>query len=241
MDSVNASSITSDTIKTLETTLELKINFLYQPEINNTKIQYPKNNPTYFFEMVCKLKKQHVIISHSNFMTKFYKILPENLKQKFNNKFQNLDIIHMLVDKTTNKLLSVKVREYYKYYNLSDKNENEIYELYNKNPNNINNIFIMRHCVGCHNIASKKSDKGLQFFKQQFYGNQWGYLSHAMCIKETVGEIEEMSTVLLELFDKYGGFKNYNFSSSIIFRAILTGGLLYNVLLDKYQKTHISI
>jgi hypothetical protein len=128
------------------------------------------------------------------------------------------------------------VREYNKYYILSEPHENEISELYNNNKNDIINIFIMRHCVGCHNIASKKTDKGLQFLKQQVIGNQWGYLSHAMCIKETVGEMEEMSIPLLELFEKYGEFENYNFASSIIFRAILTGGLLYNILLDTYSK-----
>jgi hypothetical protein len=88
----------------------------------------------------------------------------------------------------------------------------------------------MRHCVGCHNIYNKKTQKISQAFKQFTLKNQQGYLSHAMCITETVKEFFEKRINLLSLFKNYGGLESYTFGSSIIFRAIVTGGLLYNVL-----------
>jgi len=35
---------------------------------------------------------------------------------------------------------------------------------------------------------------------------------------------------LYNLLEKYGGFKSYSFGSSVIFRAILTSILMYNVI-----------
>ena len=248
IDAVNAATITESTKMVLNKTLNLNINFYNPPKEKqiNTQVysnnnyysdilySYDKNDPSKFLKSISSLNKNHIIVSHSNFMTKFYKSIPNNIKMfNFQDKFQNLDIIQLVFDnKEKNKLLAVCVRQYFYKYKINDTIEKHLKMLYNDKNRDIHNIFIMRHCVGCHNIFDKKTQKISQAMKQMVRGDQQGYLSHAMCITETVKEMVEQRTNLLTLFKTYGGLETYTFGSSIIFRAIVTSGLLYNILYD---------
>ena len=249
LDSVNASTITESTLNVLKKTLNLNISFYDPPteKIINTQVysnnnkygnydsdmlySYDNNDPDKFLKSISSLDNNHIIVSHSNFMTKFYKTIPKQMKMfDFQDKFQNLDIIQLIFDK--NKLIAVCVRQYFYKYKINDTIEKHLQILYNDKKRDIHNVFIMRHCVGCHNIYDKKTQKISQAMKQMVRGDQQGYLSHAMCITETVKEMLDQRNNLLSLFKTYGGLESYTFGSSIIFRAIVTSGLLYNILYD---------
>ena len=253
LDSVNASTITESTLNVLKNTLNLNISFYDPPteKIINTQVysnnnkygnydsdmlySYDNNDPDKFLKSISSLDNNHIIVSHSNFMTKFYKTIPKQMKMfDFQDKFQNLDIIQLIFDK--NKLIAVCVRQYFYKYKINDTIEKHLQILYNDKNRDIHNVFIMRHCVGCHNIYDKKTQKISQAMKQMVRGDQQGYLSHAMCITETVKEMLEQRNNLLSLFKRYGGLETYTFGSSIIFRAIVTSGLLYNVLKNNVNR-----
>ena len=117
-----------------------------------------------------------------------------------------------------------------------------------KEPNIIN-IFIMRHCTGCHNLQSGTIRKIFSKLSQQE-----GYINYAMCLKPTLEEIYSRRNHLLALIEKYcynGAklpkqkygknfyrFEKIVFGSSIIFRAILTSLILFNCLSNgaKFQE-----
>ena len=88
----------------------------------------------------------------------------------------------------------------------------------------------MRHCLGCHNVTPGITTKIGQAFKQARTGENYGYLDWSLCFEDTVDEMIAVRKDLYTLLENYGGFKSYTFGSSVIFRAILTSILMYNVI-----------
>ena len=85
----------------------------------------------------------------------------------------------------------------------------------------------MRHCAGCHNHPeSTLYDKGYRFDNSGKY---------AMCFQEIINQFaapdnSEKIKGLQKLLENNGGFDSYTFGSSIIFRAILTVIVIFNIL-----------
>jgi hypothetical protein len=100
------------------------------------------------------------------------------------------------------------------------------------------NIFIMRHCLGCHNISEGKLTKVGTLWEQvaKIKKNR-GYLDWAMCLRGTFADMQYRQDDIKRLLQKYcfDVFKPFNlkdiiFGSSVIFRAMLTSILLYRCL-----------
>ena len=136
--------------------------------------------------------------------------------------FDNLDILQLIFDKETNNITYMIIRRYTNNY----KVQNEI----SFNEKTSKSVFIMRHCLGCHNITPGISVKAEQAFKQITQGRNLGYLDWSMCFENTVDEMNSVSNNLYNILEKFGGMKSYIFGSSVIFRAILTSILMFNVL-----------
>ncbi len=94
----------------------------------------------------------------------------------------------------------------------------------------LKSVFIMRHCLGCHNVTPGITTKIGQAIGQAKTGKNFGYLDWSLCFEDTVDEMMVVGKDLHDLLEKYGGFKSYTFGSSVIFRAILTSILMYNVI-----------
>ena len=226
VDFVNRYYIDKNVLDIIET--EFNCKFIKNKLITNKKnILIGQNiNPKKFIEYMFKNlnNKNHFIISHSYFMTKLTdfiinkKILPEK-KTKKDNKYiyDNLDILQIVID-TSNKNYKIKyciVRQFSEKYKLSNK-----YNLGTDNhicSKNTKSVFLMRHCLACHNIT-----------KNIFKKLKYGYGLYSSCFEETNSEIKSVSKELKKIIKDYGGIKTFEFGSSIIFRAILTILIVYN-------------
>jgi len=99
------------------------------------------------------------------------------------------------------------------------------------------NIFIMRHCLGCHNVSEGKLIKVGTLLANNIGKKNRGYLDWAMCLRGTFGEMQYRKDDIKRLLQKYcfDVFKPFNlkdiiFGSSVIFRSMLTSILLYRCL-----------
>ena len=137
--------------------------------------------------------------------------------------FDNLDILQLIFD-NTGKIHYVLIRRYSNNYQL----DNDIKIDYEVSV--LKSVFIMRHCLGCHNVTPGITTKIGQAFKQARTGENFGYLDWSLCFEDTVDEMITVRKDLYNLLQNYGGFKSYTFGSSVIFRAILTSILMYNVI-----------
>ena len=109
------------------------------------------------------------------------------------------------------------------------------------------NIFIMRHCLGCHNISEGKLTKvGTLLANNMGTKKNRGYLDWAMCLRGTFADMQYRKDDIKRLLQKYcfDVFKPFNlkdiiFGSSVIFRGMLTSILLYRCL--ALEKVSIEI
>tara|TARA_B100000900_G_C20580984_1_gene717537 strand:- start:617 stop:2395 length:1779 start_codon:yes stop_codon:yes gene_type:complete len=206
-------------------------------------------------------KKGIFIVSHSGFMTNLMIELLQ-MEQKYNGEdfgapdlytdmheqnpniaFDNLDMIHIQYDKKNKLFLNITIRRYRYQYNIDPKrkqtNANEPtetnitrQEVVSEDKCSILNIFIMRHCLACHNLSSSLIEKA-----SQYMFNTKGYLNYSLCLRETCFDLLKVKNNLLNLFRSYCFFNNSDirlseivFGSSVIFRAILTCSLVFNSL-----------
>jgi hypothetical protein len=186
-----------------------------------------KNNPCKFIKYLLENlnNKNHFIITHSHFLKKLsnyirinYCDVKKNSKNKEKDIYDNLDILQLVIDTSEPnnyklkygiiRRLDEKYKLYKKYEIGSDKT------ICNKNTRS---VFLMRHCLACHNVSN--------IFLRQI---KLGYGTYSSCIENTNTEIKSVSKELKKIIKDYGGIKTFNFGSSIIFRAILTILILYN-------------
>ena len=220
----------------------------------------PNNDPQKFFELFKNINKNYFIVSHSGFMTKLYDYIKkiykiydsDNNEDIYNNLqeepsieerlmqdgiysggmektrdygiFDNLDIIQLIFS-MKGELLYMLVRRYTENYKL----DNEL-ELDPSVSKSLKSVFIMRHCLGCHNVTPGTITKMGQGFKQAITGQNFGYLDWSLCFEDTVDDMNLVGKDLYKLLESYGGFQSYTFGSSVIFRAMLTSILMYNVI-----------
>ena len=213
----------------------------------------------YIAENLHRKKKGIFIVSHSGFMTNLMMELlkmeqgefgapnlhTDQYQGQLNIAFDNLDIIHIQYDTETQLFLNVTIRRRVYKYNINanhqqtdakEPTEDDViqHKILSENKCTILNIFIMRHCLACHNLSSKISDKAIQYF-----ANRKGYLNYSLCLRKTCADLLHAKNDLLNLFKTYCFFnKSPNFSeiifgSSVIFRAILTCSLVFNCLTNE--------
>lgn len=231
IDFVNRYSINKNLLDIIEN--KYSCNFIKDNKFIKTKGVYligQENDPKKFLEYIFQNldNKNHFIISHSHYMRKLTKYIvntkslykKENKTTKNKRKYylyDNLDILQIVID-TSNTNYKIKYciirrfSEKYKLFNtyglgLDKTISNE----------NTKSVFIMRHCVGCHNIT-----------KNPFKKLNYGYGLYSACFDEINNELKQVSKELKKIIKDYGGIKTFNFGSSIIFRAILTILIVYN-------------
>ena len=230
IDFVNRYSINKNVLDIIETKYNCK--FIKNKLIKNKKdiLIGQANDSKKFLEYIFQNldNKNHFIISHSHYMRKLTKYLM-NIKSLYKKEkkitknkskyyyYDNLDILQLVID-TSNKNYKIKyciIRRFsekyklYKQYGLgTDKT------ICNENTKS---VFIMRHCVGCHNLT-----------KNPFKKLNYGYGLYSSCLTEINSEIKSVSKELKKIIKDYGGIKTFEFGSSIIFRAILTILIVYN-------------
>jgi len=233
---------------------EFNYNYTFNKNIIKSDNKYyisPKTNSELFYNYISNKKNDKLIVSHSNFMTDFFEyiysnLLQENKKHKTKVIFDNLDIIQLIILPNTknnspnNIIMGLIIRRYknnYKenviYINSDKYNKNiKLKELYNSDCRMVN-VFLIRHCVGCHNLISNKLIKTYKALRP----SQKGHLKMANCIKETQLELKKKIKPLHKLFKDFSKSKytfdnyyGYKFGSSILFRSILTMLLIFNTV-----------
>ena len=228
-------------------------NKIIKSDFNNRYYESPKTNSKLFYNYISNKKHDKLIVTHSYFMTDFVEYIYNNLskdneKNKIQVIFDNLDILQLIIlpnsnsNSPKNTIMGLIIRRYknnYKeniiYINSDKFNKNmNLIDIY-KSDNRMVNIFLIRHCIGCHNLISNKSIKTLKAFNP--LGNEKGHLEWAICIKETYTELKKKVKPLHKLFKDFSKSKyskdnyyGYQFGSSIIFRAILTMLLVFNTI-----------
>jgi hypothetical protein len=198
------------------------------PEI----IESPTPSPERFLDVIINVEKNQFIISHSEFMTGFFDhiVAKYNFTQPNNgiyNKFDNLDIIQLIIN--NKNIVGIIIRRWKDQYSGNGAGELP------SDGTDTKYVFIMRHCVGCHNYETGLANKAGRALGR----NNKGYLEFAMCFFYTYDEMLKTRVKLLILMNKYGGYNSYSFGSSVLFRAILTGILLVNAI-DSIAKPQSS-
>ena len=177
-------------------------------------------------------KNHALIVVHSHFL--------RSLTSLYGNKvyFDNLDMLHIVIEIDSSKI--TKTHLFVRRFNENYKNPKKLLETGDEYSERLatescKNIFLLRHCIACHNIIEKvMGSRPLAHLKQKIIG-QLGYSLYSTCSEYTIKEINDKKESLLELFDKTcGGLDKIQFGSSCIFRAILTVILLYKIL--KYEQ-----
>ena len=156
--------------------------------------------------------------------------------------FDNLDILQLILDTSKTGREAVKgiiVRRFSKNYSsvASEGEKPPPAVHYGWGKKNIRSVFIIRHCIGCHNLTPGKSAKIYQAAMEAVMHKKKGYLKWAMCVSKTYDEFMSQKENLLSILKEYskkGTTKEnrfgYTFGSSVIFRAILTSILAYNTM-----------
>jgi hypothetical protein len=235
---------------TIELDKESNTKYIASPPTNAPL--FIKTLKDYIAENLDRKKKGIFIVSHSGFMTNLMMELlkmeqgefgapnlhTDQYQGQLNIAFDNLDIIHIQYDKNQKLFLNITIRRRVYKYNINPVGINEPREIdiqssliSSEDDSPILNIFIMRHCLACHNLSSSISEKAIQYF-----ANRKGYLNYSLCLRKTCIDLQLVKKELLDLFKTYCFFnKSPNFSeilfgSSVIFRAILTCSLVFNCL-----------
>lgn len=105
-------------------------------------------------------------------------------------------------------------------------------------------IYLMRHCVACHNTIGRKTKAGHAFSRIVGRESHHGFGRYSLCLTETVEEISGNKTSLINLINRnqqvqqpggnmiefMGENANCYLGSSISLRAILTAMLLNDIV-----------
>ena len=240
MDKINSSSISKLVLNEFREiyNIDFIIDKRYIKEQKKEKLFVgPSNCSHLFLNYLFKIPNMEgramLIVTHSSFLATFTQYLSNLCKESelINDPiYDNLDILQLtLYDhniKNENSIGDCAIRRWSNQYKINPiKKDYIIKRLNRESKKSLNNksktFFLMRHCVACHNyptisITDKKLNNGF---------GQW-----SMCFPQTINEMREVKYPLNKLFDKWGGINQIKFGSSVIFRAILTGILLFEVL-----------
>ena len=168
--------------------------------------------------------KNYFLVSHSQFMQALYKSICEIDKVPY---FDNLDVLHLIV-----KDKEILVKGVYRYehsYKL------DIQSFFGKCTRDSTkdlkgeylNLFMMRHCVACHNVVDNLTKLKKKVFRSSNFG------STSMCLRlvedlnkpDTNGnkKIQGLIKMLRENTGSKSLIESINFGSSVSLRTTLTG------------------
>jgi hypothetical protein len=255
INKVNESAIEKDITKQLGEVFGLTIDTRFENEgIIKTKTQFVSEfNPAGFKtiidnpelrKLLLNGQKHAVTVVHSHFL--------RNLTTLYGSKvyFDNLDILHIVItknqdqDQNQKETIHLFSRRFIEFYGqirtLKDTTlTEENYKEQIKEDPNPTHIFLVRHCVGCHNIIQPVLDsRPLAHIKQKLKG-ELGYSLYSICSDYTITEMIGKRESLIKLFtDTCGALINIQFGSSCILRAIVTGVLLITIL--RYEQKSIG-
>lgn len=231
----NESAINLDVVKSIESTFNAKIisNFI-NSGITKTTSQYVSFPDAQKFKdllenkdtlnMILNGKKHALLVVHSKFM--------KELTELYGNKtkFANLDIIHIIISKDNMHEPLLYIRKFINYYgNPLPINTDIPYKKSLLTGNT--NVFLMRHCVACHNIIEKVGNSILLSKVIKKIKGELGFSLYSICSPYTINELIDKKHALLELFNTTcGSIDNIQFGSSVILRAILTSILVSTIL-----------
>lgn len=241
LDRVNNNAINIEILDILKDELHMKI--IIDENIKKTNKQYFSNHsPKLFYDFLeqdiknSKNNSHKLIISHGNFMKKLFKHIKnqtlndETILSNIPNCdekifFDNLDIIMLRYNKKKDNV-SLTALDIIRW-----KNNNDTYydfSLAKKNVKYNNVIYIMRHCIGCHNT---EGNTPIGLYKKIMIP---GYGKYAFCLPIIINELKNEPIKKLKLLFKTYSGNNWNttltFGSSVIFRAILTNSIVQHML-----------
>jgi hypothetical protein len=198
---------------------------IYNPEEFKNLIENKQKLDT-----ILNKKKHMFVVVHGNFLKQFAKLYGHMLT------FDNLDIlqltIYINVSKSIN-LINIYNRKFSENYEIKHKLRTDLVELHSKQFIKTN-IYLMRHCVACHNIIDSKFNSKIIMHMFQKMQRELGFSKYSICSPYTIDELQNKSTNFLNIFNtECDGIENIQFCSSVIFRAILTCTLLVKILFNK--------
>jgi len=218
IDKVNEASIEKPILDTIQNKLSVKISTM--PEIHDSGNTYTSEyNPAKFKEYIesGNIPQGNLfIIVHSNFLKALTTLYGAEIA------FDNLDILQIQLDLSNRVNSRLLVRRYVDNLKTSRGETGE---------DGVQNIFLMRHCVACHNMIEPtlKNKQFTHLIKR--IGGELGYSKYSICSPYTISEITSKKKYLIKILNKEcGGITNVKFGSSVIFRAILTCSLLVRCL-----------
>ena len=195
--------------------MHVEIKTLAHIKETNGIIRGPESNTTKFITYVKTLLfndkdiiNNQIVITHSSFLTE----LASNEFEMTDLYFYNLDMLRICYDEKTQKNTHVCVLRWPSY--TCDCLEKEMGK---------KRLYLIRHCAACHNHDD------INIIKKAFYEYS-GNVS--MCLPETTKVLTDARPYLLKMFKDPRKDLTTRFSSSVIFRSILTCSLLMNILFD---------
>ena len=198
-----------------------------KPDIKNRVDSFKSGIGDVLERIDTKGSKNYFLVSHSKFMQALYKSICEIDKVPY---FDNLDVLHLIVkDK---KILVKGIYRYEHSYKLDTQSffgkctRDSTKDL--KEP--YLNLFMMRHCVACHNVVSNSKKILQKGLLRKNYG------STSMCLRlvedlnepDTKDKSRKIMGLIKMLRENTGSDANkliesINFGSSVSLRTTLTG------------------
>ena len=158
----------------------------------------------------------------------------DNFDDKIN--YDNLDILHLVINKRQNSGPKIEFISSYRFnenYNFGEEDQYVGPEY--------KHIFIMRHCIACHNLLDLQPGGKLQ--KLADLGRFIDSSKYSMCIPQNFEDMISQKENIIKLFRYYGAtnLNNLEFGSSVNFRAVLTSYILQLILSNTpYNKDYVN-
>lgn len=272
LDKVNYPSIGKDIINLLEGVFRIPIDFnTYGNSLiqeGNNQWNAPHMDVNLFYEYLKYniipsisspgISNAMVIVTHSHFLKYFIRSIEDlQFRDTMSIIFDNLDILELIFTQPTKgnsaSIYDVRIRRWKDNYNIDEPNEYD----------NKVHIFLMRHCLACHNIIPNDKSGLYTKFTKMASGRT------SICIPNTIYELQSplasiqnpiiskdsdcnssifnpreainqsMDTItppLYTLLKPWIISGNITYGSSIIYRSILTS-ILVQVILNNHHET----
>ena len=216
LDNVNRPVLPAEGVEALEKHLPVNISF-HGMNPRNGHVRGPTSNPRSFLEYFNKFATAHkniqqfVVVTHSKFLQRFVRTWFPNREKVY---FDNLDVLTIKINKTTQKIESGCALRWPTYGGGSHAESPGLAS----SSQTITLIFI-RHCQACHNHPSAT-------LWDKFWYKGSGVLS--MCLDNTVDEVALACAGHLSalLYPRHIKTSEVLFCSSVLFRGVVTASIL---------------
>lgn len=235
LDKVNESAIELDVKSSIESTFNAQVmtNFVNDGIIKTPKQYRSISDATKFKKLlesrdtrakILNDKKHALIVVHGKFLKQLTELYGKTTQ------FDNLDILQIIIHKDDSEKPLLYARRFNESYSVATPLNTDIQ--YKKGLlKGCTNIFLMRHCVACHNIINKVANIRMLGHIIKAIKGELGYSLYSICSPYTITELMDKKQALLDLFNSTcDGIHNIQFGSSVIFRAILTTVLFARIL-----------